>query len=158
MVSTKLAGGGRYERMLVERATFERLCRSRELLCGQTVEPPSIHQVAREVGLSPFHLIRQFRAVFGATPHQYRIGYRLDRAKHLLASGELSVTEVCSELGFKSFGSFSHSFTRRVGRPPSAYRRRALVQVPDRVGVVPLGCLGIMGLLPRTALRNYGEA
>lgn len=144
--------------MLVERATFERLCRSRELLCRETVEPRSIHDVARAVGLSPFHFIRQFRSVFGTTPHQYRIAHRLDRAKHLLTAGGLSVSAVCAEVGFKSLGSFSDSFTRRVGTPPSAYRRRAMVQVPDRLAVVSLGCFGLMGLLPRTALRNYGEA
>jgi len=86
--------------------------------------PLSIEDVARQVRISPFHFIRQFEAVFGSTPHQFRIQSRLERAKHLLASGRYSVTEVCLEVGFTSLGSFSDLFTRRVGETPSAYRRR----------------------------------
>ena len=64
-------------------------------------------KVAREAAISPFHFIRQFEAVFGVTPHQYRIGRRIERAKHLLAAGQHSVTDVCMEVGFSSLGSFS---------------------------------------------------
>ena len=41
------------------------------------------------------------------------------------------------EVGFSSLGSFSALFARRVGEPPSAYRRRAMVQVPGRRGSSP---------------------
>lgn len=148
--------------MLLRPETFGRLCLARDLLHEAADEAPlTVRDVAREVGLSPFHMIRQFEAVFGLTPHQYRIGVRLDRARDLLARGELSVTEVCMHLGFSSLGSFSASFTRRVGESPSAYRRRArtLVRVP---GLIPRprvpGCLGLMALLPVGALRNSREA
>ena len=98
--------------------------------------------------MSPFHFIRQFSALFGDTPHQFRIQARLDRAKELLALGNDSVTDICLDVGFSSLGSFSDLFARRVGMPPSAYRRRArsMVVVP---GVVPQelfpGCLTLMG-------------
>src|SRR5262249_23524040 len=112
--------------MVISAQTLRCLCRARDLL-GQVEEPsPSIEAVARAVAISPFHFIRQFRAVFGVTPHQFRIGSRLDRAKHLLASGRLSVTEVCMEVGFSSLGSFSELFRRRVGATPSTYQRRLL--------------------------------
>jgi AraC-like DNA-binding protein len=140
--------------MLLDRPAFRRLCRARELLSGADEHPLSIREVAREIAISPFHFIRQFEAVFGATPHQYRIRTRLDRAKHLLALGRLSVTEVCMEVGFSSLGSFSDLFTRRVGATPSAYRRRAraMVQVPGALPrlLIP-GCLSLMTLLPASA-------
>src|SRR5262245_66635555 len=97
--------------------------------------------------MSPFHFIRQFEAMFGVTPHQFRIQARVDRAKDLLALSDYSVTDVCMEVGFTSLGSFSDLFARRVGVPPSAYRRqvRSLMAVP---GVLPLaitpGCLNLM--------------
>jgi AraC-like DNA-binding protein len=125
----------------------------------------SIEDVAREAQISPFHFIRQFEAVFGATPHQYRMQCRLDMAKRLLANGQHSVTEVCMEIGFASLGSFSGLFTRRVGETPSAFRRRvrAMVQVP---GTVPAeltpGCLSLMSGLPLSAfpgsIRSFREA
>ena len=111
--------------------------------------------------MSPFHFIRQFEAVFGATPHQLRIRSRLDRAKQLLALGEHSVTEVCLEVGFESLGSFSHLFASRIGEPPSVYRRRVrrMVAVPGALPdeVFP-GCLSLMRHLPAGAFRNSREA
>jgi AraC-like DNA-binding protein len=109
---------------------------------------PTIEALAREVGISPYHFIRQFEAVFGVTPHQYRIQVRLDRAKHLLAAGRRSVTAVCMEVGFSSLGSFSTLFSRRFGETPSAYRRR--VQAAE---LVP-GCLTLMANLPDRSFRE----
>lgn len=88
-------------------------------------DPLSTGEIAREIGISPFHFIRQFGAVFGSTPHQFRIRSRLDRARLLLATGRYSVANVCLEVGFASLGSFSYLFTRRVGATPSAYEKRA---------------------------------
>ena len=132
--------------MLTHQA-LRRLCRARDRLRSGDEPAPSIPEVAGEAGMSPFHFIRSFAAVFGETPHQHRIGARLERARHLLARGEHSVTEVCVEVGFSSLGSFSGLFTRRVGRTPSGYRRevRASVQVPGGLpaAVIP-GCLLLM--------------
>jgi AraC-like DNA-binding protein len=111
-------------------------------------QPVSIRDVAREAVMSPFHFIRQFQAVFGETPNQFRIEARLDRAKALLALSDYSVTDVCMEVGFSSLGSFSDLFARRVGISPSVYRRqvRSSMRVP---GVLPAeltpGCLTLMG-------------
>lgn len=49
---------------------------------------------------------------------------RIERAKELLASEHLPITEVCFEVGFESLGSFSTLFARHVGESPSAFRRR----------------------------------
>ena len=76
--------------MILTRLTFGRLCRARDMLCVIEDRTPSIRDIACEVGASPFHFIRQFEALFGATPHQFRIASRLDRAKQLLALGQLS--------------------------------------------------------------------
>lgn len=140
---------------------FECLCRAREALTEEPEIAPSIDEVAREAGISPFHFIRQFEAVFGWTPHQLRIQSRLDRAKRLLAAGGFSVTDVCMEVGFSSLGSFSDLFTRRVGESPSSFRRRArsMVEVP---GTLPRelfpGCLSLMARLPASAFRSFREA
>lgn len=125
-----------------------RLCRARDLLAEM---PASVDQAAREAGMSPFHFIREFERMFGLTPRQYRTAARLDRAKVLLASGDLSVTDVCFEVGFSSLGSFSDLFARRVGQPPSEYRRRAMVTVPE---ILYPGCYNLMV----AAFRNFGEA
>jgi AraC-like DNA-binding protein len=138
--------------MLLRHDGFRRLCRARDMLRESREPSPTIEQLAREVRISPFHFIRQFEAVFGVTPHQFRIASRIELAKTLLADGEYSVTDVCMEVGFSSLGSFSTLFAQRVGETPSAYRRRirTLVAGPGRrdIHLTP-GCLSLMGGLPR---------
>ena len=153
--------------MLLRHEGFRRLCQARDLLRDAREPSPTIEQLAREVRISPFHFIRQFEAVFGVTPHQFRIASRIEHAKTLLADGEYSVTEVCMEVGFSSLGSFSTLFAQRVGETPSAYRRRikTLTSVPGAVHLTP-GCLSLMGALPAavrlkpdtTPSRNFREA
>ncbi len=147
--------------MLSRHDSFGRLCRARELLGEVREYPLSIKDVAREIGMSPFHFIRQFEALFGLTPHQFRIQSRLDQAKELLAMGQRSVTDVCMEVGMSSLGSFSDLFARHVGETPSAYQHRArvMVQMPGALpGDLFPGCLSLMGSLPLSAFRNFREA
>ena len=127
---------------------FGRLCRARDLLREVDDGPLTIDDVARDAAMSPFHFIRQFSALFGETPHQWRIQARLDRARQLLALGDHSVTDICMEVGFSSLGSFSALFARRIGTAPSVYRRRvrSLITVPGTLPpqLIP-GCLSLMG-------------
>jgi AraC-like DNA-binding protein len=140
--------------MLLRDDAFSRLCRARDWLREIREPSPTVEQIARAVGVSPFHFIRQFEAAFGETPHQFRIRARLEMARTLLAAGQHSVTDVCMEVGFSSLGSFSRLFARRVGESPSLYQRRVrpLVRVPGHLPpeLVP-GCLALMARLPADA-------
>lgn len=145
--------------MRLDADTRRRLSRVRDRL-ELLDATPSIAEVAREAGISPFHFIRLFEAAFGVTPHQYRVGARIAEARRLLGSGQ-PVTEVCLAVGFSSLGSFSASFARRVGQPPSAYQRRirTVVQAPaDLRRVFYPGCFELLGRLPPDAFRNFREA
>jgi AraC-like DNA-binding protein len=109
--------------------TFTRLCRARDLLRHAADRPLTLEEVAREAAMSHFHFIRQFTALFGITPHQYRIQTRIDRARYRLAMGDESVTDLCMALGASSLGSFSAQFAQRAGMPPSQYRQRARAMI-----------------------------
>ena len=74
--------------------------------------------------MSPAHFSRQFRAAYGETPYSYLMTRRIERAMALLRRGDLTVTEVCMEVGCTSLGSFSARFTELVGESPSSYRSR----------------------------------
>jgi AraC-like DNA-binding protein len=130
-----------------------RLCRARDLL-QESRGAVRVEQAAKEAALSPYHFIRLFKATFGTTPHQLLIDARLDRAKRLLLAADLSVTQICLEVGFASLGSFSTLFARRVGTPPAAYRRRVqvLIEVPGRLplSLIP-GCYSLMWGWPAAA-------
>lgn len=88
----------------------------------------TIQLVSRKAALSPYHFIRLFCRVYKQTPHQYLIQRRIDRAKELLRNSELSITEICLEVGFESLGSFSTRFRNDTGLSPSEYRKNATKQ------------------------------
>jgi AraC-like DNA-binding protein len=110
------------------------LLRARDLIDRAYAGPLDIPALARSAHVSESHFARSFKAAFGETPHRYLLRRRMERAKALLRAGELSVTEVCLEVGFTSLGSFSTQFRRFVGESPTAYRDReghaALARVP----------------------------
>jgi AraC-like DNA-binding protein len=147
----------------IGRSSLRRLCDARDLLVSRLDCEMTVADAARVAGLSHHHFIRKFEALFGQTPHQLRIQARLDRAKWLLARGQHSVTEACMEVGFSSLGTFSDLFTRRIGEPPSAYRRRVRRAISllgsATAGTVPErffpGCLSLMTCLPESAFAIF---
>jgi AraC-like DNA-binding protein len=96
-------------------------------------QPLTIDQLAARARLSRFHFIRAFRATYGETPHQYLRGRRLERAKELLVTTPMPITEICDQIGFQSLGSFGSLFRRLTGETPAKYRaaRRKNVYIPS---------------------------
>ncbi len=105
-------------------STTRRLLRVRDTMDRDYAEQLDITALARIALLSPSHFTRQFRAVFGETPHQYLYRRRIERAKWLLRTSELPVTEICESVGYGSLGTFTRTFVRLVGETPTAYRAR----------------------------------
>lgn len=128
--------------------SWQRLNEARAALADLSRPAPNLPALARSAGISTFHFIRKFEALFGSTPRQYRIHARLDEAKRLLSTGSRSVTDVCFAVGMSSVGSFSDLFTRRFGVSPSAYRRECESHPPIT------NCFCLMA----GAFRNFEEA
>src|ERR1700745_3343173 len=105
-------------------ATLERLARAREFFDHCYDHPLSLDQISEKACFSRFHFLRLFRQAFKKTPHQYLIERRIEKAKELLASEEIRVTDVCFEVGFQSLGSFSTLFQKRVGQAPITFREK----------------------------------
>lgn len=95
-------------------------------------EPITVEQLATLAALSTYHFIRAFRTHCGQTPHQYLRARRIERAKELLITTPLPVTDICDAVGFRSLGSFSSLFRRVTGETPAAFRaaRRRSVRIP----------------------------
>ena len=101
------------------------LRRVRDRIDREYAKPLDVEALARDAHMSPGHFSRTFRLAFGESPYSYLMTRRIERAMALLRRGDLSVTEVCFEVGCSSLGTFSTRFTELVGMPPSAYRRDA---------------------------------
>ncbi|MCP2332848.1 AraC-type DNA-binding protein [Actinoalloteichus cyanogriseus DSM 43889] len=99
------------------------LRRVRDRMDREYAKPLNVEELARGVHVSAGHLSREFRRVYGESPYSYLMTRRIERAMTLLRRGDLSVTEVCFEVGFSSLGTFSTRFAELVGVPPSTYRR-----------------------------------
>jgi AraC-like DNA-binding protein len=98
------------------------LLRAKDLIDARYREPLDVQTLAGVAHLSPAHFSREFRRVFGATPHQYLLTRRLERAAALLRNTEHSVADICFEVGLASVGSFTTSFRRVYGVTPTRYR------------------------------------
>lgn len=107
-----------------ELANLAHVRRARDLIDREYARPLEVADLARAALMSTAHFSRQFREAYGETPYAYLMTRRIERAKALLRGGEMSVTDVCLEVGCASLGSFSSRFTRLVGESPVAYRAR----------------------------------
>ncbi|KAA1429377.1 helix-turn-helix transcriptional regulator [Nocardioides antri] len=97
----------------------------RDRIDREYAQPLDVEALARGVGMSAGHLSRQFKQAYGEPPYSYLMTRRIERAMTLLRNGDLSVTDVCFEVGCSSLGTFSTRFTELVGVSPSVYRQEA---------------------------------
>ena len=102
-----------------------RLRRVRDRMDREYAQPLDVEALARGVHMSAGHFSREFRLAYGESPYGYLMTRRIERAMALLRRGDMSVTDVCFEVGCSSLGTFSTRFTELVGVPPSVYRREA---------------------------------
>ncbi len=120
------------------------LRRARDRMDREYAQPLDVAALARTALMSTAHFARRFREAYGETPYSYLMTRRIERAQALLRRGDMSVTEVCFEVGCTSLGSFSARFTEIVGETPSAYRARDHAELQ----VVP-GCQAMVLTRPR---------
>lgn len=104
-----------------KRLALERVERTAAILRARSEAPPTLEELGREVGVSPFHLSRMFSEQTGMTIPQYLRQARIERAAELLRSGGCNVTEVAFQVGYSSLGHFSKAFCEVIGCCPSLY-------------------------------------
>jgi AraC-like DNA-binding protein len=124
------------------------LRRAKDLMDREYSRELEVPALAREAHASRAHFVRSFKQAFGETPHEYLRRRRVERAKDLLRSTSLSVTEVSLAVGFRSLGSFSAAFRALVGEAPRDYGRRWRT-----AGAPPIpACFTLMWSRPHRAL------
>jgi AraC-like DNA-binding protein len=98
------------------------LRRVRDHLEENYAHPVTLSQLALLAGISPFHLIRQFRARYGLPPYMYLELVRVNRAREMLRAGE-PISRVAYATGFSDQSHLTRRFKRVVGVPPGQYAR-----------------------------------
>lgn len=87
-------------------------------------DPGAVAGMVARSGLSERSFLRRFRAATGMTPRDYVQNLRVEEAKYLLETSDLTVDDVAAEVGYAEPAGFRAVFRRRVGISPSAYRRQ----------------------------------
>lgn len=91
-------------------------------------DPIDLDLLSREACLSRFHFHRLFTRIYRKTPHQYLTQRRIERARQCLADDDLTISEICYDIGFESIGSFSVLFKKEIGHAPFHYRHQARIK------------------------------
>jgi AraC family transcriptional regulator of adaptative response/methylated-DNA-[protein]-cysteine methyltransferase len=120
-----------------QRGLVDRLCR----LIDSAEVPPSLAELAREAGMSPYHLHRVFRAAVGVTPKGYAAARRRERL-HTALPAAASVTAAAYDAGYASGSRFYANAAAELGMTPIAFRAGgAGVDVRFTTGVCSLGAI-----------------
>ena len=83
----------------------------------------TLTEIARVAHVSPYHFARSFKKTTGLSPHQYVIRRRVERAKTLLAGGDLTIAEIAGAVGFANQSHLAFHVRRLLGVPPKALRQ-----------------------------------
>lgn len=115
-----------------------RLLRARDAIDRAYDRPLDVPALARVALMSEAHFSRTFKATFGETPGRYLQRRRIERAMALLRTTQLTVSEICVQVGFASAATFSRQFKEIVGEPPSQFRARGAASSFAEHGAVPV--------------------
>lgn len=136
-------------------ARLTRICRFIE---QHADEPLSLAALAREAGLSPFHLQRTFQAALGVSPREYADACRLKRLKGQLRAGQ-NVTRAMSDAGYGSSSRLYERTGPQLGMTPSAYRDGGSgARIRYAVAESPLGLLLVGATEKGVCAIQFGES
>ena len=110
--------------MQIAEDIYQRVVTAKLFIDDNFSEPIDLKEISEKAFLSRFHFHRLFTRIYRKTPHQYLTRKRIDKAKDLLAENK-AVSDVCTEVGFESIGSFSILFKKEIGFAPQYYRNMA---------------------------------
>ncbi|MBI1199003.1 MAG: helix-turn-helix domain-containing protein [Phenylobacterium sp.] len=102
-----------------------KLAQAREVMLEDLENGMSLATLARRVGLNRTKLALGFKAIYGDSVQAFWRDARLIRARELLQSGEVGVTEAAFTVGYAEISSFTRAFTRKFGVLPKAYKPKA---------------------------------
>lgn len=91
---------------------------AKEILIGNYADPPQMHDLALKCGLNELQLKTAFKEIYGNTPYQYLLDYKLDISKNLLLSGKYQVNEVAYKVGYSNPSHYIDAFKKKYGLTP----------------------------------------
>ncbi|WP_138498829.1 helix-turn-helix transcriptional regulator [Nostoc sp. PA-18-2419] len=101
---------------------IDRIYHAREILLRNIGNPPSLIDLAQQVGINEYTLKRGFRQIFGTTVFGYLHDYRMEQARQLLLSGQMKIEQIAQIVGYANRSHFATAFKKKYGVNPKAYQ------------------------------------
>lgn len=101
---------------------YKRVSNTHGFVLDHFSEPLSLHTLANIACISPYHLLRLYKQIYGLPPHQHMLQLRIEKAQKMLRA-QYSCSEIAFELSFSDRRAFSRVFRKMVGVTPEAWRK-----------------------------------
>ena len=106
---------------LIDEENVLKIKKAKELVLANIAEPPSLQELADEVGLTLKKLKMGFKQIYGDTVYGFLFDYKMDSARKLLDSGSYNVNEVGLKIGYSTGSHFIAAFKKKFGTTPKKY-------------------------------------
>ncbi|MCK5443279.1 MAG: helix-turn-helix transcriptional regulator [Maribacter sp.] len=106
---------------LVDEDNVKRIRQAKEIMIAHMAEPPSLADLAQEIGLSLKKLKEGFKQIYGDSVYSFLFDYKMEHARRLLETGQHNVNEVGLKVGYSTSSHFIAAFKKKYGTTPKKY-------------------------------------
>ena len=106
---------------LVDETNVTKLRRAKDIIISKMAEPPSLQELADEVGLSLKKLKEGFKQIYGNTVFGFLVEHKMEFARKMLEAGDSNVNEVGLKVGYSTSSHFIAAFKKKYGTTPKKY-------------------------------------
>lgn len=106
---------------LVDEENVRKIKQAKEIIIQRMMEPPSLSELASEIGLSLKRLKEGFKQIYGDSVYGFLLDHKMDMARKMLESGKYNVNEVGLKVGYSTASHFISAFKKKYGTTPKKY-------------------------------------
>jgi len=106
---------------LVDETNVIKIRNAKDIIVSRMAEPPSLQELADEIGLSLKKLKEGFKQIYGDSVFSFLFDYKMEVARKLLESGDHNVNEVGHKVGYSTSSHFIAAFKKKYGTTPKKY-------------------------------------
>lgn len=112
---------GEYCPFLVDEDNVLKIRKAKDIIIARMAEPPSLQELANEIGLNIKKLKEGFKQIYGDTVYSFLFDYKMEHARRLLESNKYNVNEVGTQVGYSTASHFIAAFKKKFGTTPKKY-------------------------------------
>ena len=112
---------GEYCPFLVDERDVLKIRNAKDIIIARMSEPPSLQELANEIGLNLKKLKEGFKQIYGDTVYSFLFDYKMEYARKLLENNQHNVNEVGLQIGYSTSSHFIAAFKKKFGTTPKQY-------------------------------------